>query len=153
MFTLDLLASCLIYTPLLTLDLLASGSIVIESKAYPWYGILGNMKGHGRPFRISSTAPITCLPGSKAAVCQPISDSSCRTALVSGTLCPTSGGSHPGSGMASFLIAFLVNSPHSPQRTSLSLMASLGRDLKASLAGVTVCYGLICCCPCSSHSA
>ncbi|KAL1520545.1 hypothetical protein AB1Y20_022121 [Prymnesium parvum] len=63
-----------------------SGSIVVESKAYPWFGILGNSKGHGRPARIESTAPISCLPGSKAAPCQPAIDASSPKAGLSPSL-------------------------------------------------------------------
>jgi len=48
-----------------------TSSIVIESKALPWFGILGNSKGHGRPDREQSAAPITCPPGNKAIPCLP----------------------------------------------------------------------------------
>ena len=44
---------------------------MIESKAYPWFGILGNSRGHGRPSRILSTAPLSCTPRSKAEPCLP----------------------------------------------------------------------------------
>lgn len=40
-----------------------TGSVVIESRAYPWFGILGNSAGEGRPAWIVSTAPINCLVG------------------------------------------------------------------------------------------
>lgn len=40
-----------------------TGSVVIESRAYPWFGIFGNSAGEGRPAWIVSTAPINCLVG------------------------------------------------------------------------------------------
>ena len=48
-----------------------TGSIVVESKAYPWFGILGNSQGRGRPMRVPSTVPIKCPIGSKAQPCTP----------------------------------------------------------------------------------
>jgi hypothetical protein len=45
------------------------GANVVESRALPWYGILGNAAGGGRPSWTISTAPLSCTRGSRAPVC------------------------------------------------------------------------------------
>ena len=52
------------------------GANVVESRALPWYAILGNAKGAGRPHWVVSHAPMSCRPGSRAPICRRIESSS-----------------------------------------------------------------------------
>ena len=52
-----------------------TGANVIESRALPWYGILGNAKGGGRPHWTVSKSPLSCLAGSRAPICKRIASS------------------------------------------------------------------------------
>jgi len=46
------------------------GANVVESRALPWYGILGNAKGTGRPHWVVSHAPLSCSSDSRAPICR-----------------------------------------------------------------------------------
>ena len=46
-----------------------SGANVVESRALPWYGILGNARGGGRPAWTVSSSPLSCTKDNKAQVC------------------------------------------------------------------------------------
>ena len=43
--------------------------IVVESRAYPWFGLLGNSTGAGRPVWVESEAPLKCMVDSLARPC------------------------------------------------------------------------------------
>ena len=43
--------------------------IVVESRAYPWFGLLGNSTGLGRPQFIESEVPLKCMVDSLARPC------------------------------------------------------------------------------------
>ena len=43
--------------------------IVVESRAYPWFGQLGNSSGKGRPLWVESGAPLRCMVDSLARPC------------------------------------------------------------------------------------
>ena len=45
------------------------GANVIESRALPWFGMLGNSQGAGRPKWTVFAAPLSCTPGSRAYAC------------------------------------------------------------------------------------
>ena len=49
-----------------------TGANVIESRALPWYAMLGNAAGSGRPSWVVSDAPLACSSNSHAPICQRI---------------------------------------------------------------------------------
>lgn len=49
-----------------------TGANVVESRALPWYAILGNAQGGGRPAWTVSSAPLTCAVDSHAPICKRI---------------------------------------------------------------------------------
>jgi len=49
-----------------------TGANVVESRALPWYAMLGNAAGKGRPSWAVSSAPLECSSGSRAPICRRI---------------------------------------------------------------------------------
>ena len=47
-----------------------TGANVVESRALPWYAMLGNAAGNGRPSWTVSDSPLSCTRDSHAPICR-----------------------------------------------------------------------------------
>jgi hypothetical protein len=59
--------------------------IVVESRAYPWFGQLGNSSGKGRPLWVESGAPLRCMVDSLARPCVEAGVGNLREVYAAGT--------------------------------------------------------------------
>ena len=55
--------------------------LVVESRAYPWFGLRGNSTGKGRPVFVESQAPLKCTVDSLARPCVDIGMGNTRETL------------------------------------------------------------------------
>lgn len=73
--------------------------IVVESRAYPWFGQLGNSSGQGRPLWVESGAPLTCMVDSLARPCVEVGIGNLREVNAAGASgAATTGGTGTGTG-------------------------------------------------------
>ena len=59
--------------------------VVVESRAYPWFGLLGNSSGKGRPLWVESGAPLRCMVDSLARPCVEAGVGNLREVYAAGT--------------------------------------------------------------------
>ena len=71
--------------------------VVVESRAYPWFGQLGNSSGKGRPLWVESGAPLRCMVDSLARPCVEAGVGNLREVYAAGTGSGGSGGAAAGS--------------------------------------------------------
>ena len=58
---------------------------MVESRAYPWFGQLGNSSGQGRPLWVESGAPLRCMVDSLARPCVELGVGNLREVYAAGT--------------------------------------------------------------------
>ena len=77
-----------------------TGANVIESRALPWYAILGNAKGGGRPSWTVSSAPLSCTRGNRAPICRRLAGEDVPAAAASPLLASAVGSTSSASDLA-----------------------------------------------------
>ena len=70
--------------------------VVVESRAYPWFGLLGNSSGKGRPLWVESGAPLRCMVDSLARPCVEAGVGNLREVYATGTGSGGDGGAATG---------------------------------------------------------
>jgi len=70
--------------------------VVVESRAYPWFGLLGNSSGKGRPLWVESGAPLRCMVDSLARPCVEAGVGNLREVYAAGTGSGGDGGAATG---------------------------------------------------------